>query len=72
MSDYSDYEKVVRAWERAEPVLQKLREKEIRETDTVQAMKILSSAIDSAILHSTSRDYSGLIEQQRWFRLLAR
>ncbi|NDD92132.1 hypothetical protein EBZ37_08615 [bacterium] len=61
---------VVRAWKRAGARMQELRDREIREADTVVAMQQLSGAFNQAIAQLPLRDTSGLVEQQAWFSKL--
>ena len=50
--------------------MQELRDREIREADTVVAMQQLSGAFNQAIAQLPLRDTSGLVEQQAWFSKL--
>ncbi len=60
----------VRNWQVAGPVLERLRNEAIRNTDTAAAIEMLSDAFESARLHWTPPTTSGLVEQQRWFARL--
>jgi hypothetical protein len=60
----------IRNWEAAGPVLQRLRDEAIRNTDTAAAIEQLSDAYESARLHWAPPTTSGLVEQQRWFARL--
>ena len=60
----------IRNWETAGPLLQRLRDEAIRNTDTAAAIEALSDAYESARLHWTPPKTSGLVEQQRWFAKL--
>jgi hypothetical protein len=60
----------IRNWEEAAPVLQRLRDEAIRNTDTATAIEQLSDAFESARLHWSPPTTSGLVEQQRWFARL--
>jgi hypothetical protein len=62
----------VRNWEVVGPVLERLRDEAIRNTDTATAIEMLSDAFESARLHWTAPTTSGLVEQQRWFARLRR
>jgi hypothetical protein len=62
----------IQNWETAGPVLQRLREEAICNTDTAAAIEMLSDAFESARLHWTPPTTSGLVEQQRWFARLRR
>ena len=59
-------------WERAAPLLQQLRDAEIRAADTAQAMRIFSGSAMWAVTHRPAALTSGLVEQQRWFMKLLR
>jgi len=60
----------IRNWEAAGPVLARLRDEAIRNTDTAAAIEQLSDAFESARRHWTPPATSGLVEQQRWFARL--
>jgi len=60
----------LRNWQEADPVLERLRNEAIRNTDTAAAIEQLSDAFESARLHWTPPTTSGLVEQQRWFAKL--
>ncbi len=60
----------IECWKEAGPVLEKLKSAELRKTSTMQALINLSGAYESCRLHFQPKPYSGLIEQQRWFRQL--
>lgn len=60
----------VRNWQKVGPILELLRDEEIRNTDTAAAIEALSDAFESARLHWTPPKTSGLVEQQRWFARL--
>ncbi len=62
----------IRNWEEAAPVLERLRDEAIRNSDTATAIEQLSDAFESARLHWTPPTTSGLVEQQRWFARLRR
>jgi hypothetical protein len=57
-------------WERAAPLLQQVRDADIRAADTAQAMKIFSGSATWAVTHRPASPTSGLVEQQRWFMKL--
>jgi hypothetical protein len=59
-------------WKRAAPVLDKIRVRSIRASDTAQAILQLQDAFESALLHYPASLSSGLVEQQRLFRSLRR
>ena len=60
----------VRNWQKVGPILERLRDEEIRNTDTAAAIEQLNDAYESARLHWTPPKTSGLVEQQRWFAKL--
>ena len=57
----------VRNWQEVGPILARLRDEEIRNTDTAAAIEALSDAYESARFHWTPPKTSGLVQQQRWF-----
>jgi hypothetical protein len=62
----------IRNWEAAAPVLKRLRDEAIRNTDTAAAIEQLNDAYESARLHWKPPATSGLVEQQHWFAKLRR
>jgi len=62
----------IRNWEEAAPVLKRLRNEAIRNTDTATAIEQLSDAFESARRQWTPPTTSGLVEQQRLFARLRR
>jgi hypothetical protein len=62
----------VACWKRAGATLEELRRTELRNTDTQQALMDLAGAFESCRLHHEPAPTSGLVEQQRWFRRLAK
>jgi len=62
----------VRNWETVGPILERLRDEAIRNTDTATAIEQLSDAFESARLHWKPPATSGLVEQQRLFARLRR
>jgi len=61
----------VDTWKQAGPELERIREDEVRKENTIAAFKAFEGM---ALLISRSRPpepTSGLVEQQRWFRLAA-
>jgi hypothetical protein len=59
----------IRNWERVGPILQRLRLDSLRSVDTAAAIEAFDLAYKSARLHTPPRPSSGLVEQQRWFKL---
>jgi hypothetical protein len=73
--DESERERIrqwVRNWEAVGPVLARLRDEAIRNTDTAAAIEQLSDAFESARRHWKPPTTSGFVEQQRWFARLRR
>jgi hypothetical protein len=62
----------IRNWQEVAPVLERLRNEAIGNTDTATAIEQLSDAFESARLHWTPPTTSGLVEQQRLFAKLRR
>ena len=58
----------IRNWEVVGPVLEAERYKAIRDVNTAEAIASFDLAYKSARLHCPSREASGLVEQQRWFK----
>jgi len=58
----------VRQWMAATPVLQEVRDKDIQHADTARAMKCFSGAVLAALPKHPPQPWSGLVEQQRFFR----
>ena len=61
----------VAAWSRAEPVLRRVREEDIRSARTVEAIASFRGLAAAAARRLPPTESSGLVEQQRWFRQLA-
>lgn len=59
----------IAAWERAAPVLQRLNDEDIRAADTMSAIASFRGWFENARRHCPPQPTSGLVEQQRWFRL---
>jgi len=70
MNDYKNPKTIaaVNAWKKATSALEKVRQKDITNADTIRAMKILGGAINSAILQNPASNNSGLVIQQKWFK----
>lgn len=60
----------VARWERATPILAKLREGDIRSANTAEAMRSYTGSANWAVRHRPNPATSGLVEQQRWFMTL--
>lgn len=54
-------------WAAAAPVMQALRDEEVRRTNTGEAILQLNDAFASSLIHYPARETSGLVEQQAWF-----
>jgi hypothetical protein len=55
-------------WAAAAPVLQEVRDADIRKANTRQALRLLTGSILQAAARLPMREGSGLVEQQRLFR----
>jgi len=53
----------VAQWAAAAPVMQALRDEDVRRTNTTEAILQLNDAFESAMLHYGARETSGLVEQ---------
>ena len=62
----------VDCWKTAGLRLEELRRKELRHADTQESLQNLAGAFESCRLHHKPASTSGLIEQQRWFKRLAK
>jgi hypothetical protein len=62
----------VEGWQRAGRRLRDLKRSELGRISTAEALRNLAGAFESCRLHFAPRPTSGLIEQQRWFRKLAK
>jgi hypothetical protein len=58
-------------WQRAGVELERIRRKEIRDLDTYQSIKLLCGPRDYTIAPYAPKPWSGLVEQQRWFKKAA-
>ena len=68
--DAQRLKRAVSAWEISSPVLQEDRRKHIREASTVEAIQQLTDAFEAARRELGPRESSGLVEQQKYFKLL--
>jgi hypothetical protein len=55
-------------WASAAPILQEVRDADIRSASTATALKNLQGAINRTVSTMPERKISGLVEQQRWFQ----
>ena len=60
----------VNQWGAAAPLLQAIRDENIKTANTLQSMKCFSGMVLSALPTHPPRPWSGLVEQQKWFRKL--
>jgi len=63
----SPYLARVKAWERAAPLLEKIRWDSLRDSSTPDALRNLSDAFESCRRLNRPKKWSGLVEQQRYF-----
>ena len=59
----------IEIWKRIGPELEALHRKEIREADNLKVLECLEDAFNHA-LTLPPREYSGLVEMQKYFRKL--
>lgn len=57
-------------WNAAEPVMDVVRDNDIRHADTARAMKFFTGVVLAALPMHPPLMWSGLVEQQRCFRKL--
>jgi hypothetical protein len=62
----------VKQWVVASPILQEVRDESIRKANTDQALKCFTGMVLAALPEHPPRPWSGLVEQQRFFRKIAR
>ena len=62
----------VRTWKEAGPRLEQVRREELRRLDPQRAIALLCGEADYTVPPRAPRPTSGLVEQQRWFRLATR
>jgi hypothetical protein len=70
MSTRLDLKAYVNAWREVSPILEAMRDEELRTTLLPVAMAQLSSMIDSAIFLKPLSNTSGLVEMQRIYARL--
>ena len=61
----------VDTWKRAGPELERMREEEVRKENTPAAFEAFEGMALLSIRDRPPEPYSGLVEQQRWFRMAA-
>ena len=72
MDDHEMTRRWVEAWKEADPVLEAIRHREIREADNLQVLAILESAFNHAVRTMPPRPSSGMVEMQAWLAKLRR
>ena len=60
----------VRQWAEAAPVMQEVRDEDIRNADTARAMRCFSGSVEALLHDHPPEPWSGLVMQQRWFSKL--
>jgi len=60
----------VAQWAAAAPVMQALRDEEVRQSDTEQGIRQLAGIASMTLRDQPPRTESGLVEQQAWFAKL--
>lgn len=55
------------AWATAAPVLQQVRDADIRSANTAASMRVFAGSALWASSNRPAEAWSGLVEQQRWF-----
>ena len=58
----------VEAWQRAGIELERIRREELPLVSTTQSLLALADAYEFCRLHFSPQPYSGLVEQQAWFK----
>jgi len=58
----------IKNWQELEPILEEERRKSVRRVNTAEAIAAFDLAYKAARLHCPRREWSGLVEQQRWFK----
>ena len=58
-----------RRWERLRPILESIRDREVREVDTQAAILSVRQAFQIALRDLPPRESSGLVEWQRYMKL---
>ncbi|HBJ83222.1 MAG TPA: hypothetical protein DDZ88_04980 [Verrucomicrobiales bacterium] len=61
----------VDTWKAAGPLLEKVREEDIRASDTMRDFQIYAGLAEMEVKKRPPPPTSGLVEQQRWFMKLA-
>jgi hypothetical protein len=66
--DISQIKFWIQCWKQAGVQLEQIRQVELHSMSTCQALLNLSGAFESCRRHFSPKPYSGLIEQQAWFK----
>ncbi|NUM52669.1 MAG: hypothetical protein HUU46_03405 [Candidatus Hydrogenedentes bacterium] len=61
----------VEAWKRAGEAMEKLRAEELQKLDGYRAIEMLCGDYDYTVEPRAPKPYSGLVEQQYWFKKAA-
>ncbi len=70
--DRVQIERWIATWREAEPALAEQKRAELEKLSTPRALSELAAAFEHARLRTPLSETSGLVEQQRYFRQLAR
>jgi hypothetical protein len=62
----------VQTWRDAEPELEAIRRREIRDADNLKVLAVLEDAFNHAARTMPARPTSGMVEMQAWFAKLRR
>lgn len=63
-------EQYVARWQQAGPLLEEIRDSDIRAAKTSEAMRIFRGSATWAVRHRPAGAESGLVDQQHWFQQL--
>ncbi len=58
----------VDTWKAAGPLLEKVREDDIRASVTADGFQVFDSFVKAALISNPPEPWSGLVEQQQWFK----
>lgn len=61
----------VETWKAAGPLLEKVREDDIRASDTIRDFQVYAGLAELEVKKRPPSSTSGLVEQQRWFMKMA-
>lgn len=67
----ADGRRWVEIWKLAGRDLERIRRQEIRELDNYRAIALLCGSADYSLPPRAPKPWSGLVEQQRWFKKAA-